>query len=420
MSETYDPEERDRTVKELENLDFSKGIQSNDDLYIFNSIVEDASNKVTDLQGRLVTLFEQYMDLKQKTDREFLENKTKEEDEKTKKNFIDKASDYIAQMDAAESQIETVTGEKIKSVETLVENFYDAIADPFHIKGSNKDGSKKKKVLEIKDVIGGTGKGGISLPKIKKEIESFKKADNYFTKIKDSIDSRNKKNLEGEYEYVKNQEELQKRIEQNIQIAKQNLEKYSMAGAINEFVNLASSIGQVASALSTLKNIGNIFSNENLTITEKIFQLFSAIGTSTAMLINGITLLKKSFSGAGEVIQGYVKKVIVMGLEEKRSAAEAIKTATEKIVSNELEGKSEENVAKKKLKNAAAGKIKTVEQAQEMAANGTLMTSNISLGLSFKVLGKQMLMAMTPIMPYIAAIAAIGTAIAAVVVISET
>ena len=115
-----------------------------------------------------------------------------------------------------------------------------------------------------------------------------------------------------------------------------------------------------------------------------------------------------------------VKKVIVMGLEEKQAAAEAIKTATEKTISNEIEGKSEEKVAKKKLENAAAGKIKTVEQAQEMAANGTLMTSNISLGLSFKVLGKQMLMAMAPIMPYIAAIAAIGTAIATVVVISET
>ena len=374
MNETYDPEERDRTVKELENLDFSKGIQNNDDLDIFNSIVEEASNKVTNLKSMLATLFEQYMTLKKNIDTEFMNNKTKEDNEKTKKNFINEASDLIAQMDEANKLIEKATGEKIKGIETLVGNFYDAIADPFHMKESDNRSSKKKKVLEIRDIIGGTGPKGIHLPKIEKEIENFKKADNYFTKIKNDIDSRNKKNLEGEYEYVKNQEELQKRIEQNIQIAKQNLEKYSMAGAINEFVNLASSIGQVASALSTLKNIGNIFSNENLTITEKIFQLFSAIGTSTAMLINGVTLLKKSFSGAGEVIQGYVKKVIIMGLEEKRSAAEAIKTATEKVISNEIERKSEEKVAEKKLENAAAGKIKTVEQAQEMAANGTLMT----------------------------------------------
>lgn len=404
---TYDPEERDKVFKDLESLDFSKGVKEDNDLYVFNGIVDDASSKVENLKGELAALLEQYMLLKQKTDNEFLENKTKEDDEKTKNEFMEHAFDLIDQMDEAESLIKAATGEKIKSVETLIENFYDAIVDPFHVKGSSTGDSKKKKVFEIKDVIGGTGKGGLSLPKIKKEIESFKKTDDYFDQVKAAINSRKQTDLDNEYKYVKNQEELQKRIEQNIQAAKQNLEKYSMAGAINEFVNLASSVGQVASALSTLKNIGNIFSNENLTTTEKIFQLFSAIGTSTAMLINGVTLLRKSFSGAGEVIQGYVKKVIIMGLEEKQAAAETMEAAA----ANEIERKSEENVEKEKTKSTVVTILKTKADVAEAAATGTLSTANLGAALTFKVLAKEILKVIALSLPWIAAIGAVAGAI---------
>lgn len=69
---------------------------------------------------------------------------------------------------------------------------------------------------------------------------------------------------------------------------------------IQGFVGLAGSVGQVVTGFQSLANIGNIWSDENLSDTEKLQQTFSNLATSAPMIIAGL-------SGAGTAITEVAK-----------------------------------------------------------------------------------------------------------------
>ena len=80
---------------------------------------------------------------------------------------------------------------------------------------------------------------------------------------------------------------------------------FQRIGDIKSFINIASGIGQLTSAISTFKNIGNIFSNDDLSTGEKILQITTALTTTFAMASNGAMLVAKNLGTSTEALKKF-------------------------------------------------------------------------------------------------------------------
>lgn len=72
-------------------------------------------------------------------------------------------------------------------------------------------------------------------------------------------------------------------------------QQLELKAAINTISRLTGSVTQLVSALSILKNIGNIWNNENLTGSEKFLQIMANLGSGVGLIISGITGLVQSY-----------------------------------------------------------------------------------------------------------------------------
>lgn len=92
----------------------------------------------------------------------------------------------------------------------------------------------------------------------------------------------------------KNADELQKSY-------KSFIKNVNMTAAVQGIVSMVSAIGSLATAISSLKNIGNIWDDESLSGGDKFLQTLSAIGSAAGMLAMSFSGLKKGaieFAGA--------------------------------------------------------------------------------------------------------------------------
>lgn len=128
------------------------------------------------------------------------------------------------------------------------------------------------------------------------------------------------------------------------------------------FVELASAVMSVTSALMTLSNIPNIWNDEKLSAGEKALQLTMALSSAIVQL--GMSYI--TIASQGPIAADQIKKLAFAQLSQ--SAATTVGTS-----------------------------------------------SNLKLATSFKILGGSAAKALLPLLPYIAVIAAIGTAIYGVV-----
>lgn len=74
-------------------------------------------------------------------------------------------------------------------------------------------------------------------------------------------------------------------------------EDVDMTSRIQNIVQMTAAVGQLASGIQTLINLGSIWSNENLTVGEKILQTIMALGTAIPLIITGFTTMKTSLVG---------------------------------------------------------------------------------------------------------------------------
>lgn len=65
---------------------------------------------------------------------------------------------------------------------------------------------------------------------------------------------------------------------------------------IRSVTSLVGGLGQVASGITAIKNLGGIWTNEDLTIGEKILQTTTDLGMSLPMMISGFSALKTAFT----------------------------------------------------------------------------------------------------------------------------
>jgi len=64
---------------------------------------------------------------------------------------------------------------------------------------------------------------------------------------------------------------------------------------VKTFVNMAAGLGQFASGLNNIVNLTKIWKNESLSAGEKLIQIFTNLGMTIPMMVNGFTQAKKGF-----------------------------------------------------------------------------------------------------------------------------
>ena len=146
---------------------------------------------------------------------------------------------------------------------------------------------------------------------------------------------------------------LDKALKQNVDSAKQLFD-------VTNAVKMISAIGQISSSLMTIKNLGSIWQDEDVSTGEKIAKTFTSLGFIIPSLVSGYTKLTTS---------GY-----------SLLKNEAIKLATLKLQTKELEKQAVIENFKKTGKGAGAiGKItKEVDEAKQHLdelQNGTISGS---------------------------------------------
>lgn len=135
----------------------------------------------------------------------------------------------------------------------------------------------------------------------------------------------------------------------NVGDAFQNMmQRASLETTIRQYVQLASTLGQVAFAYNSLVNILNTWKNENIDFTQKVSQSLIFFGTTLPMLINSFTKLNEIF-GTTNIIIG-----ITNGLKERAAALDAKTIVTSGIRSASL---GLETVKEKELAAAILQKI---------------------------------------------------------------
>ena len=135
-----------------------------------------------------------------------------------------------------------------------------------------------------------------------------------------------------------------------------------LKAAINSISRLAGSVTQLTSALNIFKNIGNIWSNENLTGGEKLLQTVMNLGSAIGLLISGITGLTTALSKENrEKMINLATTLLQSSAERKLNAQKQINLATSIL-------------ARKNLKAETRAKWETI------LANNMLIKQNGLLG----------------------------------------
>ena len=74
------------------------------------------------------------------------------------------------------------------------------------------------------------------------------------------------------------------------------IEQVKQFSTVKSFVDLASSIGGIASSINSLVNLTKVWENENLSAGQKVLQTFTNLSFAVGMLHNGLQRFKTSFS----------------------------------------------------------------------------------------------------------------------------
>lgn len=104
---------------------------------------------------------------------------------------------------------------------------------------------------------------------------------------------------------------------------------------ISSYVKATGAIGTLASSITQLKNIGNIWNNDDLSAGEKVLQTLTALGTVIPMAVAGYNQLKSSMINLTVQKQMYAEasaKVAVVESQEAVSSERVAASNAQKII----------------------------------------------------------------------------------------
>lgn len=174
----------------------------------------------------------------------------------------------------------------------------------------------------------------------------------------------------------------------------QFLSQIDLKAKIQSVVDLAGAFGQVASAFNTIRQIGSIWSNDDLSTGEKILQTVTNLGFALPMLASSIGQVNQILGIGTSLTTGvtvateaaYAAQAKRMGMESMfadamTKGATAQQAYTLSVIQS-TGAETEAAAAKSILKKLSQGKM-TQEQA-ETAINQILAKSNFEVGVSAK------------------------------------
>ena len=210
-------------------------------------------------------------------------------------------------------------------------------------------------------------------PLVKDLKDATTKAQQQINKATDTIvENADKKTTAAKKKLDQNINDTTEKIKGAVEVSKQTIN-------VEQWVKLASAVGQLGTSVHSFINIWNVFKNDSLSAGEKIIQIISSLGTSVAMFGNSMKLIKDNIGVIGDT----AKKIAVNYYIEKAAIVASNEAKKQAIVDN------------------------TVLQASQ----GALSTANITTAATFKGLALsigQTLLAMAPYLAVAAAIGAVG------------
>lgn len=197
-------------------------------------------------------------------------------------------------------------------------------------------------------------------------------------------------------------------LEQNLRDFEQYLKGFKNTLKIQDVLNTISAFGQLASSINTIKNLGSIWTNDDISAGEKLLQTVTNLGFALPMLANSLGTVSKALGLTRMVQEAYNASVL------KSIGDETLATLTkeQRIM---LDTILQKVISKQALSQEELNLVNTLGIASDLgltAANGTLT-------LSFGALAGAIWAAMAPLLPYIIAIGAIVTVISLVVKASQ-
>lgn len=117
------------------------------------------------------------------------------------------------------------------------------------------------------------------------------------------------------------------RVRLEVEQAKDEIDKFFESSKREQFITdmtkMVAGFGQLASAVSAITNLKDIWTNEDLTIGEQILQTVMMLSTTLPMMASGWSSVKQGITSIGEIIPEVKEKIITLALAKKAGGAAA-------------------------------------------------------------------------------------------------
>ena len=175
-------------------------------------------------------------------------------------------------------------------------------------------------------------------------------------------------------------------IANSFDAAKYSLNQFLQTEAVKKFsqsiTGVIGSIGQLASGILALKNIGNIFNNDDLTTGEKILQLISALGMSFTMIIGNLGNLSRSITDLGPSFAKLSEQFIANAAALEAENVGTIENIKARIAAGQAaraEAKAKREAAAANLAESLAVNAETGSEELNATASGRAAASKMTL-----------------------------------------
>jgi hypothetical protein len=145
--------------------------------------------------------------------------------------------------------------------------------------------------------------------------------------------------------------------------------KFKLTAVIDDVVDLAGGMANMASAAQQFINLGSIWQNEDLSTGEKLLQTVSSLAFALPMLMSGIKNTKDSlsslFDAAGAALDYFNAKQAKATVETTKNTASEVANATAKLATAAASDKKEDELeeeTKEVNKNTVSNSANTVSE----------------------------------------------------------
>ena len=191
------------------------------------------------------------------------------------------------------------------------------------------------------------------------------------------------------------------------------------------FVKMTGGISQFVSGILTLKNIGNIFTDDNLSVGEKTLQLFVALTSGGMQLAQSYSAIKDSFGDVSNSVKKVYASLVELTIAreaekasaEGKIAVDAATSVSQTTVATTAKAaeEAEENLAKAEGEAAAMGAVAGASGGAVATGNAAIGTSAAAATPSVAALSATVWSLLWPILLVVAALAVLAVGIYAVV-----